>query len=102
VLAGHLGSRERGEFGICAHVLRAGGRALECASTTSLPCPFRADNVLKHYIKPLDAYGGVISAASSGLNARSAPTWLSTTAPESFHLTASANLILEKVEHICT
>ena len=48
VLAGHLGSRERGEFGISVHVVRAGERAVECASTTSLPCPFRADNVLKH------------------------------------------------------
>ena len=44
----HLGSRERGEFGISVHVVRAGGRWVECSSTTSLIDPFRADNVLKH------------------------------------------------------
>jgi len=44
----HLGSRERGEFGISVHVVRAGGRWVECSSTTSLPNPCRADNVLKH------------------------------------------------------
>ena len=44
----HLGSRQRGESGISVHVVRAGGREVECASTTSLPNPFRADNVLKH------------------------------------------------------
>jgi hypothetical protein len=43
----HLSSRERGEFGISVHVVRAGWRAVVCASTTSLPNPFRADNVLK-------------------------------------------------------
>ena len=44
----HLGSRERSEFGISVHVVRAGGRWVECSSTTSLHDPFRADNVLKH------------------------------------------------------
>jgi hypothetical protein len=48
MLTSHLGSRERGEFGISVHVVRVGERVVECASTTSLPCPFRADNVLKH------------------------------------------------------
>jgi hypothetical protein len=48
VLQCHLGSRERGERGISVHVVRAGGRWVECASTTSLPNPSRADNVLKH------------------------------------------------------
>jgi hypothetical protein len=44
----HLGSRQRSEFGISVHVVRAAGRWVECASTTSLPDPCRADNVLKH------------------------------------------------------
>ena len=44
----HLGSRERGESGISVHVVRAGGRWVECSSTTSLANPFRADNLLKH------------------------------------------------------
>ena len=44
----HLGSHQRGEFGISVHVVRAGGRWVECSSTTSLPNPCRADNVLKH------------------------------------------------------
>ena len=44
----HLGSRQRGEFGISVHVVRAGRRWVECSSTTSLPNPFRADNLLKH------------------------------------------------------
>jgi hypothetical protein len=48
MLTGHLSSRERGKFGISVHVVRAGERAVECASTTSLSCPSRADNVLKH------------------------------------------------------
>jgi len=45
---GHLGSRQRGQFGISVHVVRAGRRWVECSSTTSLPDPFRADNLLKH------------------------------------------------------
>ena len=45
---GHLGSRQRGERGISVHVVRAGGRWVECSSTTSLPYPCRADNLLKH------------------------------------------------------
>ena len=44
----HLGSRERGESSISVHVVRAGGRGVECSSTTSLPDPPRADNLLKH------------------------------------------------------
>ena len=44
----HLGSRERGEFGISVHVVRAGWLEVECSSTTSLHDPCRADNVLKH------------------------------------------------------
>ncbi len=44
----HLGSRQRSEFGISVHVVRAGGRWVVRASTTSLPDPCRADNVLKH------------------------------------------------------
>jgi hypothetical protein len=48
VIASHLGSHQRGEFGISVHVVRAGGRGVECSSTTSLPDPFRADNLLKH------------------------------------------------------
>ena len=44
----HLGSRQRGERGISVHVVRAGGRWVECSSTTSLPYPLRADNLLKH------------------------------------------------------
>jgi hypothetical protein len=44
----HLGSRQRGKFGISVHVVRAGGRWVECSSTTILTDPFRADNVLKH------------------------------------------------------
>ena len=44
----HLCSRQRGERGISVHVVRAGGRWVECSSTTSLPNPFRADNLLKH------------------------------------------------------
>jgi len=46
----HLGSRQRGKFGISVHVVRAGRRWVECSSTTSLPDPFRADNLLKHDI----------------------------------------------------
>jgi len=48
VSEGHLRSRQRSESGISVHVVRAGGRWAECSSTTSLPNPFRADNVLKH------------------------------------------------------
>jgi hypothetical protein len=47
-MGSHLSSRERGEFGISVHVVRAGGRWVECLSTTSLTDPSRADNVLKH------------------------------------------------------
>jgi hypothetical protein len=44
----HLGSRQGSERGISVHVVRAGGREVVCSSTTSLPDPFRADNLLKH------------------------------------------------------
>lgn len=44
----HLGSRQWGERGISVQVVRAGGRGVECSSTTSLPDPSRADNLLKH------------------------------------------------------
>ena len=44
----HLGSRQRGQSGISVHVVRGERRWVESVSTTSLPCPFRADNVLKH------------------------------------------------------
>jgi len=44
----HLSSRQRSESGISVHVVRAGGRWVESSSTTSLPDPFRADNLLKH------------------------------------------------------
>jgi hypothetical protein len=46
----HLCSRQRGEFGISVHVVRAVWRWVECSSTTSLPNASRADNVLKHDI----------------------------------------------------
>ena len=46
----HLGSRQRGERGISVHVVRAGGRWVESSSTTSLPDPCCADNLLKHDI----------------------------------------------------
>ena len=45
---GHLSSHERSQSGISVHVVRAGGRWVECSSTTILTDPFRADNVLKH------------------------------------------------------
>jgi hypothetical protein len=48
VTARHLCSRQRGEFGISVHVVRAVWRWVECSSTTSLPNASRADNVLKH------------------------------------------------------
>ena len=44
----HLCSRQWGQSGISVHVVRAGGRWVECSSTTSLPNPCRADNLLKH------------------------------------------------------
>ena len=44
----HLSSPQRGQSGMSVQVVRAGGRGAECSSTTSLPNPFRADNVLKH------------------------------------------------------
>lgn len=50
VIERHLGSRQRGKFGISVHVVRAVWRWVECSSTTSLPNASRADNVLKHDI----------------------------------------------------
>jgi hypothetical protein len=50
VIQRHLCSRQRGEFGISVHVVRAVWRWVECSSTTSLPNASRADNVLKHDI----------------------------------------------------
>ena len=38
----------QGQGGIGVHVVRAGRRRVERASTTSLPNPRRADNLLKH------------------------------------------------------
>lgn len=48
VIAGHLGSCERSEFGISVHVGHKQKRWVESRSTTSLPEPQSADNVLKH------------------------------------------------------
>ena len=48
VLEDHFCSRQRSENGISVHVVRAAWRAVECSSTTSLPDPRRADNLLKH------------------------------------------------------
>jgi hypothetical protein len=48
MLKRHLRSPQRGQSGISVHVVRAGGRWVECSSTTILTDPFRADNVLKH------------------------------------------------------
>jgi hypothetical protein len=47
-MSDHFGSQDGGESGISVHVVRAGRRWVECSSTTSLPNPIRADNVLKH------------------------------------------------------
>jgi hypothetical protein len=44
----HLRSHQGRKSGISVHVVRAGLREVECASTTSLPDASRADNVLKH------------------------------------------------------
>ena len=44
----NFGSHQRGQSGISVHVVRAGSREVEFSSTTSLPDPSRADNVLKH------------------------------------------------------
>ena len=48
VMADQFGSHERGECGISVHSVRAGWLGVENASTTSLPDPRSADNVLKH------------------------------------------------------
>ena len=48
MLKRHLRSPQRGQSGISVHIVRAGGRWVECSSTTILTDPFRADNVLKH------------------------------------------------------
>ena len=44
----HFCSHERGEGGISVHVVRAVCLEVECSSTTTLPDPHRADNLLKH------------------------------------------------------
>jgi len=44
----HFSSHERGECGISVHSDREGWLGVENASTTSLPDPRSADNVLKH------------------------------------------------------
>jgi hypothetical protein len=44
----HFCSRARSQSGISVHVVRAAWREVECASTTSLLCASRADNLLKH------------------------------------------------------
>lgn len=44
----HFSSHPGGESGMSVHGVRAGFWAVACLSTTSLPEPFRADNVLKH------------------------------------------------------
>jgi hypothetical protein len=44
----HFRSHSGGKSGISVHVVRAGFRAVEFSSTTSLPEPSRADNLLKH------------------------------------------------------
>ena len=48
VVMNQFGSHERGECGISVHSIRAGWLGVESASTTSLPDPRSADNVLKH------------------------------------------------------
>ena len=48
VMVNQFGSRERGECGISVHSDRAGWLGVESASTTNLPDPRSADNVLKH------------------------------------------------------
>ena len=48
VMENQFGSHERGECGISVHSDRAGWQGFASASTTSLPDPRSADNVLKH------------------------------------------------------
>jgi hypothetical protein len=48
VEANHFGSHERGQCGISVHSVRVGWPGVESASTTNLPDPLSADNVLKH------------------------------------------------------
>ena len=48
MIVNQFGSHERGKCGISVHSVRAGWRAVERVSTTTLPEPFRADNLLKH------------------------------------------------------
>jgi hypothetical protein len=48
VVANQFGSHERGECGISVHSVRVGWLGVARASTTNLPDPRSADNVLKH------------------------------------------------------
>jgi hypothetical protein len=48
VMGDHFGSHERSECGISVHSVRVGWLGVESASTTNLPDPRSADNVLKH------------------------------------------------------
>ena len=48
VMMNQFGSHERGECGISVHSDRVGWLGVENASTTNLPDPQSADNVLKH------------------------------------------------------
>lgn len=50
MVADQFGSHERGESGISVHSVREGWQGVESASTTILPNPRSADNVLKHDI----------------------------------------------------
>jgi hypothetical protein len=48
VMLDQFSSHERSECGISVHSVRVGWRWVWCASTTNLPEPSRADNLLKH------------------------------------------------------
>lgn len=48
VMANHFSSHERSQCGISVHSVRAGWLGVESVTTTSLPNPRSADNVLKH------------------------------------------------------
>jgi len=48
MMSDHFGSHERSECGISVHSVRVGWLGVESASTTNLPDPRSADNVLKH------------------------------------------------------
>ena len=77
VMGDHFGSHERGECGISVHSVRVGWLGVESASTTNLPDPQSADNVLKHDINHTlqPTPGGVFSSASRFMF--TGPAWLS-------------------------